>query len=160
MLTQERLKELLQYDPETGVFTRLIPTQRTRAGDVVGRSRADGYVDIKVDGKHYLAHRLAYLYMAGAWPSDEVDHKDLDRANNQWSNLRAATRSQNMANRAAWGVSGLKGVQFHPKTGKYKAQTKINGKDLYIGLFPTAEGAHAAYVRAANDNFGEFARAS
>lgn len=98
ILTQARLKELLHYDPETGVWTRLVATSNSiRIGDVAGGVN-HGYVRISVDGRKYSAHRLAFLYQTGAWPSAEVDHWNLDKADNSWGNLRGATRSQNIAN--------------------------------------------------------------
>lgn len=157
MLTQERLKQRLHYDPETGIFRwRVAAGRRVKAGDVAG-CNDHGYIVIRVDSRNYGAHRLAVLYMTGAWPEDEVDHKDLNRANNRWTNLREATGSQNCANKRPYGAVPLKGVRLR-SSGKYEARFKINGKQKYLGHFPTAEEAHAAYVKAANDNFKDFAR--
>lgn len=158
-LTQARLKEVLKYDPETGQFTWLVSTSnRVKVGAVAGYSRWDGYVCIRIDGILYLSHRLAWLYMTGEWPENEIDHRDLDKSNARWENLRPATRQQNAANMATWSATGFKGVH---KDGKgYGARIKIDGKKKYLGYFLTPEEANAAYVKAANDAFGEFARAA
>jgi hypothetical protein len=159
MVTQERLKELLHYNPDTGVFTRRVSVARGgKAGDTVGTVQKKGYVVIKIDGKVYYAHRLAWLYMTGEWPANEIDHKNLDKSFNAWGNLREATSSQNAANRLGWSATGFKGVA---KSGSgYRAEIQVNGKRRNLGSFRTPEEAHAAYVEAANNNFGKFARAS
>src|SRR5690606_34614864 len=101
MLTQQRLKELLYYDPETGIFTRLVGRSgpRARAGDVAGSDNGKGYIRIYVDGRPYKAHRLAWFYMHGEWP-EEIDHRNGERADNRLSNLRPVTRQQNNLNQS------------------------------------------------------------
>lgn len=162
-ITQEYLKDLLHYDPATGVFKWIVPRGRGRVkikpGDVAGSSDGRGYAVIGIDGKLYRAHRLAFLYMTGSFPKHEVDHKDCDRSNNKWENLREATRSQNLANRGAQTSLCLKGVRLLP-SGRYQAYIGFKGKQRNLGVFQTPEEASAAFARAANDNFGEFARAS
>lgn len=158
-LTIEHLKSLLRYDPESGVFT-WIKSMRgpVRAGDVAGRPKANGYLSIKIQQVDYYAHRLAFLYMTGEWPAEQVDHIDRDRANNRWSNLRQASPSQNLGNsvgRPSRNQSGLKGVSLHKKTGLYRA--RISTKTL--SYHKTKEEAHAAYAAAAVARFGEFAKA-
>ena len=98
MITQARLKELLTYDPETGYFTRNVNVKGANAGERAGTITAKGYIAIGIDRKHYLAHRLAFLYMTGEWPKELVDHKDTIKINNKWENLREATNSQNKRN--------------------------------------------------------------
>src|SRR5579863_2482235 len=100
MLTQERLKELLHYDPDTGLFTRLVTVAAFGAqkGKIAGNvDKKFGYCLIRIDGRGYLAHRLAFLYMTDSIP-EEVDHRDLNRSNNKWINLRAARHVDNMRN--------------------------------------------------------------
>jgi hypothetical protein len=163
MLTQERLKSLLHYDPETGVFTRLVPVSpNTNAGDVAGYINGKGYVNLRVDGMQYQAHRLACLYMTGTMPDLDIDHIDLVKTNNTWRNLRPATQALNNANKAIQSNNrvGYKGVSLHNGGPKYRSDVKVNGKKKYLGCFYTAEEAHAAYVKAANDMYGEYARAA
>jgi hypothetical protein len=158
-LTQERLKELLRYDPLTGVFLWRVNRGPARAGKRAGCVAPAGYRAIRPDGKMYLEHRLAWLYMTGSWPDNEVDHRDLDKSNNAWSNLRPATSSQNKANRKAQGKYP-KGVTFHRPSGLFRAEAQRNGSRFYLGYFRTAELAHAAYCAAAPKIHGEFARAA
>lgn len=98
--------------------------------------------------------------MTGEWPADMIDHKNRDRTDNRWENLREATRSQNNANRRASSTHGFKGATFNRRQGRWMAQTKVNGKRVYLGYYDTPEEAHAAYVAAAERYFGEFARAA
>ena len=127
MLTQERLKEVLHYDPETGIFAWQVQTGRSRLDSPAGYTRRDGYRQIKVDKRVYLAHRLAWLFMMGAWPSEEVDHINCNKVDNRWTNLRPATRGQNNANsRARRSKSGIKGV-LPAASGRYYAY--IGGKN-------------------------------
>lgn len=165
MLTAARLRELLSYDPETGVFRwRVYRARNARAGDVAGRiikaapDKGGGYRSIGIDGSEYLAQRLAWLHMTGEWPPAQVDHENRNRDDNAWRNLRDATRSQNQANRPAQAnnTSGFKGVAFHKGAGRWRATL---GK-RHLGLFDSPEQAHAAYAEAARGAFGEFARAA
>lgn len=160
-LTQERLRELLDYDPETGVFRNKVARSNVPAGSVAGSLTQSGYVRISVDDVSYRAHRLAWLWMTGEWPRAFVDHRDTDKANNRWSNLREASKSQNGANRPvqANSRSKLKGAHFTKANGKWMSLIQHHGRKLYLGYFPTAEEAHAAYAAAAKNIYGEFARA-
>lgn len=161
MLTVERLHDVLRYDPATGVFTWLIsPAQNTRVGSVAGAT-SGGYRLIRVDGRRYKAHRLAWFYMTGEWPLSRIDHKDTNRGNNIWTNLRLATNSQNKANmgKRADNKSGYKGVRWYEQTKKWNAQIRCQGKNRNLGYFTDPEKAHAAYCEAAVKLFGEFARA-
>ena len=156
-LTQARLKELLHYDPETGLFTWLVSVGRCRKGSLAGSVMSRGYIRIKVDGVDYLAHRLVFLFMHGEWPAQEVDHKNGEVTDNRYANLRHASSSQNKMNTRPRGRLGVKGVSV-AVGGRYQAQIKISGVTKPLGLYDSVEEAHAAYVRAANDNFGVFAR--
>ncbi|MGW1422698.1 HNH endonuclease [Bradyrhizobium manausense] len=158
--TAELVRSLLDYDPLTGVFLwRISPSRNTPEGSIAGAD-SEGYRLIRIDGGRYKAHQLAWLYMTGEWPSRQVDHRDTDRSNNRWSNLRLATTSQNKANmgRRADNKSGFKGVRWYSPTKKWNAQIRCQGKNTNLGYFPTPEEAHAAYCRAAERLFGEFAR--
>jgi len=161
--TSERLRELFSYDPDTGVFVRLVRTNpRVHVGDVAGCISSAGYLRIRVDIGQYYAHRLAFLYMTGSWPTFDIDHKNGNGLDNRWDNLRSATRSQNMANTKLplTNTSGYKGVRWDKARGKWRAEIRIKGRSRHLGLFATAEEAHAAYMEKAREVFGEFARAA
>lgn len=161
MLTQERLKYLLHYGPETGVFTRKITVNNKKghAGDIAGCFK-NGYIKIRVDNKPYQAHRLAWLYMTGKFPQCQIDHRDLDKANNRWSNLREATYYENGWNTAKTkrNTSGVKGVSWCKRSKKWLAQMAINGRNTNLGIYKTKSAAKAAYDLAAYLYRGEYAR--
>lgn len=163
-LTAERLRELVNYDQATGNFIRLIGRSgpKARAGDIAGRIDDSGYVRVYVDGVKYTAHRLAVLWMTGEFPPEEVDHINGNRSDNRWSNLRLATRSENMRNKGTYrtNTSGLRGVSFYKRTGMWKAQIQHEGKKIGLGYFHSAEKAHSAYTHAEALLRKEFARAS
>jgi len=153
----------LDYDPETGIFTHRVARKRVRKGAVAARPHGrTRYLIVNLDYRKHLAHRLAWLYVYGDWPPSELDHIDTDPANNAIANLRLATRSQNNANRklSLESASGYKGVTWHAKKGKWQSQIKLPGRNKYLGLYKAPEEAHAAYVEAAIEHFGEFARAA
>lgn len=165
-LARERLRELLGYDPKTGLFTRLVHRHKHRAGEIAGSINDQGYRKIGIDGKDYSAGRLAVFYVTGELPVYEVDHKDTDRSNDRWTNIRPATRAQNSQNTSVSRNNkvGLKGVTVHTpgpgnhrKVARYQATIRKNGKQTYLGSFDTPEDAHAAYSAAARETFGEFA---
>lgn len=162
-LTAERLREVISYDPETGVFCwRVTLSNRNHAGSRAGcQCSRDDYRLIGIDGVVYKANRLAWLYMTGKWPAHLIDHKNLDRGDDRWDNLREATHSQNLSNRGAQrnNTSGFKGVHFHPQSGRWRARIAKDGKHISLGLHDTAENAHLAYTAAAIDLHGEFAHA-
>lgn len=161
MLTAERLRELLTYDPASGLFTRRVyRSPNAKAGDIAGTIDKDGYVQIQIDGKVYKAHRLAWLYMTGEWPESDIDHNDLDEGNNTWANLRPATVSQNAANcgKRPFNTSGLKGVTFDKRKGRWMAQIQVDRRCRHLGYHDTPELAHAAYASAAREIHGEYAR--
>lgn len=163
MLTQERLRELLHYDPATGIFRwRVRPAKRVRAGDIAGHLNPNGYITIRVDGRLYYAQQLAFLYVTGEWPAGDVDHRDGVRANNRWENLRPATRSENLRNMRlrSDNRSGLKGAHYRPSRGKWQSSIRVGNRTIRLGSFDSAEAAHAAYCEAAKKYFGEFARAA
>lgn len=151
MITQSRLKELLSYDPETGVFTRIVRTSsNARIGDIAGCLTPYGYRQISIDGKDYLSHRLAWLYMTGAWPTDQMDHINGVRDDNRFVNLHEATDAENQQNRAlpSNNTSGFLGVSWHKPTNKWRADIMIAGHQKFLGYFTTPEAAHEAYLAA------------
>lgn len=159
--SQDRLRELLSFDPEAGVFTwRVNRGGKARAGSVAGTPDKHGYICIHIDCGLYKAHRLAWLYVNGEWPVGEIDHADGNPSNNAIANLRAADRTKQNRNRKINKTNrlGLKGVR---KFGaRFEARIKVNYRKIVIGVYDTPEEAHSAYVREANRLFGEFARAA
>jgi hypothetical protein len=149
-LTAQHLRELLDYDPETGVFTwRVTKGPRAQAGAVAGSRRADGYLSIKIDGTHYKCHQLAWLHHYGKWPEGDVDHRNGGHADNWIDNLRDVPHAVNMQNRTAartGSKTGLPGVTVYRK--RFVAQIMTAGKQKHLGVFDTPEEAHAAYVEA------------
>lgn len=151
-LTQARLKELLHYDPETGIFTArgARPGPRPKSWPAVGSINGNGYVTIRVDGTTYQGHRLAWLYMTGKWPDDDIDHRNRRRSENRWENLREATNAQNAQNRklASTNTSGCPGVWWNKDCGKWQAAIKVAGKRTHLGLFDAIADAADAYAAA------------
>jgi hypothetical protein len=149
-LTQERLKEVLNYDPDTGVFTRAIGVRGCSAGTRLGTlNKRLGYVLVGVDGTQYYAHRLAWLYMNGCWPPEQVDHMNGDRSDNRLVNLRACRQAENSQNTVAHtdSKSGVLGVSWVGKLGKWRARI-FKGAEVHLGCFGTKEEAHQAYLAA------------
>ena len=164
-LTFKRLHELLRYDPLTGKFWwRKTQSNRAVAGSEAGSLRGRGDVGIRIDGVEYKAHRLAWFYVSGRWPPDQIDHQDREPSHNWWTNLRLADNSQNNANRPGreGTATGVKNVSFYPRKSKanpYVAYGSRNQKRIYIGAFPTLEAASEAALRHAREEYGEFAHA-
>ena len=160
MITLEYIKQIISYDPETGVMVWTGHKPWTKRNKQVGNINKDGYWSVMVDGVNYPVHRLAWFYMTGTWPAKDIDHADLNRTNNKWVNLREATRGQNMQNGSlrADSSTGYKGVTKHRPTGKFRAYIKKSGKQKHLGLFLTAEEASEAYKAAAKAEYGEFYR--
>lgn len=157
-LTAERARELLDYDPETGVFVYRAPRRGIKVGDIAGCPNKAGYLRIFVDGVSYYAHRLAWLHVHGEWPPGDLDHEDTIKDHNWIGNLRPASQSQNNANkpRPANNTSGFKGVSR--QHGKWRARVGKSSQSIHLGLHATPELARAAYVAAAQRLFGQFAR--
>lgn len=167
ILTQERLREVLSYDPITGIWPwvkRPSPCSRVRPGDVAGSvfvtESVGPYLRIQLDGVSYFAHRLAWFWMTGEWPNPGCDHEDTDGENNRWGNLRLANQSQNGANRGLFknNTSGWKGVSWASCVDKWYAGIKVGGKSKNLGYYDCGPAAHFAYLVAADRAFGEFAR--
>lgn len=164
---QQMLKSVLDYDPATGLFRwkteRSNAPQGNRIGTVAGSPASNGYWRIWLFGEERAAHRLAWLWMTGEWPSSDIDHDNLNRADNKWENLRLATVSQNAANAPHKKTKGwpfVKGITFVEKQPKrpFKAAIEVGGKYQYLGSHPTLEEAIAAHTAGSIKFFGEFAR--
>ena len=155
MLTAERARELLDYNPLTGVFRWRVTSVNRQIGDIAGSVNIEGYREIGADNRLFRANRLAWLYVRGEWPSGRLDHENRDRDDNRFANLREATAAQNAANRKALRADMPKGV--FKKKNRYVAGIKIAGKRKHLGSFKSPEEAHAAYCVAANEAWGSFA---
>lgn len=160
-LTYEQIVSAYGYNPATGEITRNKATRRNPIGSVCTYPKRSGYLvtHYMCDDKTQItlgAHRIAFMLMMKRWPEHELDHIDGDKANNKWNNLREATKTQNRANtvRTCNNKSGYKGVCAH--RGKFQASIGINGKDVYLGLYETAEEAHQVYCAKAREVFGEY----
>lgn len=145
-LTVERLRELLHYNPDTGLFTYRVKRGTGSAGKIAGSKKPAGYVEIKIDYQLHKAHRLAWFYVHGTWPLNEIDHIDGDTYNNALHNLREATHAQNMKNSRMYksNRSGFAGV--FPNYKRWTAKIQVDGKPINLGSYATPELAHEAYL--------------
>lgn len=153
-----RLKELLEYDPNSGIFTWKISRGSAKAGSSP-RPNGEGYLKVKIDGKHYQCHNLAWLISTGSWPEDLIDHKDCDTTNNRLCNLRPATRKGNAdnASKRKDNKSGVKGVSWKATHSKWVAQCSHLGRVHYLGLFEKLEDAAKVVAAFRDENHGDFA---
>lgn len=149
-LTQARLKELLDYNPETGVFTWKMNKRRPDlAGTPAGRPNTSGHVQIMVDGARYMAHRMAWLWAYNEWPV-EVDHRNRAKSDNRIGNLRDGTRAENQHNvtKRSDNSSGFAGVSWNTRASAWHADIQANHKRVHLGVFATPQAASAAYQAA------------
>lgn len=163
-ISAETVRELLDYDPETGIFTwkardrKWFPSEKpqklwngTWAGKVAGRTHHSGYVDIGLLSRRYQVHRVAWLHVYGEWPKGEIDHIDGDRANNRIANLRDVRRNENQQNVVsprADSTSGLRGVCWHKGKRKWVANINKDNQRFELGAFDCKHEAYAAYLEA------------
>lgn len=151
-LTATKLKEFINYDPDTGIFTRLArmsKSSRIQIGEIAGSINNHGYVLISILGGRYSAHRLAWLYMTGKWPINQIDHINTIKNDNRWNNLRQVTCSINKQNTRKANCDSSTGfLGAHPSGKKFRAQIRIDGKNIHLGLYSTPEDAHEAYIKA------------
>jgi HNH endonuclease len=156
----EGLRDVLEYNPETGEFFWKISGHGISAGDSAGSIYGNGYRYIQINGLDYRAGRLAWYFVTGEDPADFIDHKDGIRDNNRFLNLRKATNSQNQANRGAPrnNTSGFKGVSWQSSRGKWIAKITVNGKARNLGRYENIDDAVRAYKKAAIEAWGEFAQ--
>lgn len=148
-LTQERLKELFDYDQHTGIFTRKISHTGSPIGKSTWASNGHGHIRMTIDNVQYVAHRLAWLYVYGAWPIKFIDHINGIRSDNRIVNLRECDDALNQQNRhiaPSHSKTGLIGAT--PHQGRFRAQISVNKKLIRLGCFDSAEDAHAAYLKA------------
>jgi len=146
-------RRVLDYNPETGVLTwKVDRNSYIKAGSRAGAKNSEGYIHLRVGGKSCKAHRIAWLLAHGSLPDCDIDHINGDRADNRLCNLRAATRAENGQNQkrahSSNKTSGLLGVHWHAQSKKWRSVIAVNKEKKYLGLFDTAEEAHAAYLKA------------
>lgn len=152
-VTQELLHHLFSYNKDTGIFTRRTETTRsyTKIGEEVGAVSSSGYIIIIIGPRPYPAHRLAWLYVYGEWPSGNIDHIDTVRTNNRINNLRdvsQAINTQNIRKPQKNNKTGFLGVSKEGRTGNYRATIYFNGKRTSLGTFKNPEEAHQVYLDA------------
>lgn len=157
MLTAERAREALHYDPEAGTLTwRINGRGYVRAGRRAGTQNTNGYRYLSLDNHRNCEHRVIWLWMTGAFPAAVIDHKNRVKNDNRWGNLRAATLAQNLANQAP--RPGLtKGVQFDPRSNCWYAHGHLNRRMYNLGTFKTEAEAAARRKAWAEEHYGEFA---
>jgi hypothetical protein len=164
LITIDRLRELLHYNPDTGIFTwRVTRSRKAKAGTQAGSLHTRRlYVVIRIEQQNYAAHRLAWAYVHGQWPLGDLDHVSMDYADNRIANLRPASRSENMGNTKPHrdNACGLKGANFDSRRGRWVSYIMKDGHHKWLGYFDTAEQAHTAYCEEAARLFGTFARAA
>lgn len=147
--TVERVRELFDYDPATGLFTRKQRSRGYPAGQIMGYLDAKGYIRINVDRRSYMAHRLAWLHFHGRWPVDQIDHANRLRTDNRLANLRECDNAENRQNirPEGYGNSGHVGVHWRRDGGKWFASIGLNGAREHLGSYATKDEAVAAYER-------------
>lgn len=157
MITQQEIRTLMVYDAVTGEAAWIRGKWK---GHKVGTLLPSGYVQVRIKGRSYQLHRVIWLWMTGEWPPTQVDHRDTDRANNRWDNLRLATHTQNQWNTQTRSdnSSGYKGVTRPRGRTKWHAYINENGRRKFLGSYPTAEEANQAAIAARQVAHGEFAR--
>lgn len=167
-VSSDVIRQNVAYNPETGNFTWLVSSSKSRgrhsgrvAENPAGSISGGRYVQVAFDRMVFAGHRLAWFMMTNQWPEKDVDHINGNKLDNRFSNLRLASRMQNCANRskASCNKTGYKGVSVCAQTSKYRAVIQVKRKQIHLGRFKTPQMAHEAYMKAAREHFGEFARA-
>lgn len=144
------LRSIFDYNPKTGTFTYLVQRGPMRAGSEAGTINSEGYIQMRLDGKMQYAHRLAVLWMTGHWPEHDVDHKDLNRSNNRWWNLRVAGKTVNNRNKSMHrnNTSGHVGVSWDSSRGLWAAHIGVGSRTEHLGRFSFYEDAVTARLEA------------
>ena len=148
MITQEYLKKILHYDENTGIFTWLVSkAKRIKIGDIAGKLHHTGYINIKINKKEYLAHRLAWLYVKNKWPKNQIDHINGIKDDNKIENLRDVTNRKNISNTHKHRNGKLVGCTLDKRYNKWRAQISINGKRKSLGYYNTELEAYEVYLK-------------
>lgn len=161
MITHERLLQLVSYDPQTGVMRWKLARRKCTPGVEVGRFQRQGYRQVYIEGRAYYVHVLAVFYMTGEWPPHDIDHRNADKDDNRWLNLRPATRSQNKANcpKQSNNKVGLKGISWSMRDRKFSWSVK-RGDARARGASDCPAAAHLSCIVESHKLFGEFARST
>jgi len=161
-LTQDILKTRVVYDPSSGNFSRAKTKRSIKHGKIMGWTDDLGYIHVRVLDKLYLAHRLAWLYMTGAWPEGYLDHKDGNPSNNSILNLRECTQQENCFNSKIVNKKSSirKGVSWDKARKRYRAYIRFDNKQILLGRYSKVEDAIAARISAEEKYHGEFRRAA
>jgi len=156
-----KIEDYIRYDQDTGLLFWIKDYARQLGGNRAGRVNTLGYVVVHFEKKYWLGHRLAWYLATGNHPKYQIDHINGDRADNRLINLREASHGENNRNRGAHkdNVSGFKGVAYMKRDGRYKARINVNKVCINLGHYDTAEEAHEAYMKAARELHGQFAKA-
>jgi hypothetical protein len=160
MITQNRLKEVLDYNPITGIFIRKIRINKVKAGSIAGTKTAQGYLSVSIDGRPYLLHRLVILFMTGSFPEKQVDHINGIRTDNRWMNIRNVSVQENSFNRVPNKNRELqvKNVYWIPKLKRYRVKMKINKITTHFGYYDDLELAELVAKEAQQKYHGVYAR--
>lgn len=159
MITCEKVRQLFSYDKKVGLLIRKVRRSNQHIGTVAGRVGNHGAIVIHIEGRLYLAHRLIWLYVTGAFPKDKIDHINGDKMDNRWSNLRECTQAQNLCNTKlrSNNKTGAKGVHIHSQ-GRFRVQVKKGGVIVFDKLFDDLATAKQAAIDNRNKFHGQFAR--
>lgn len=153
-----QLRKEYSYDPITGIFTRIKSRCKNWVGVRAGSIHSGRYRHFAVNKIDYLEHRLAWLYVHGRWPNEDIDHINGNGQDNRLCNLREATHTENLRNmKRRYNSCGHKGIYFHRQKKKWAARIRIDWKVIRLGYFESPKDAHMAYCRAATKFFGQFA---
>ena len=159
LLTAERLREVLGYDPETGAFTWRVTRGKARRGRDAGYRDARGYIHIRIYGALYKAHRLAWFFVCESWPESQMDHVNRDKGDNRIHNLRQATNFENQRNGDVQSnnTSGFTGVRWDKKTSKWHSYITVFGRQKNLGFYASRADAIAARKAGETQHHGDFA---
>ena len=143
-MNQKELKKLLHYNEKTGIFTWNVSLNyKIKIGNIAGSINNRGYRQIRIRGKSYTAHHLAWLYVHGRFPKDQIDHTNHERSDNRILNLREATNKENSKNQILYknNKSGIQGIFWEKKRKKWKVQITLNGIQKHLGYFKNIKDA-------------------
>jgi hypothetical protein len=160
-LKPERVRELFVYDRATGILRWAVAKgSRVKAGDVAGTLNNKGYLTVQINGGRYQVHRVVWVLLHGAWPANEIDHVNGDKADNREQNLREASNAENHRNRgvAVNSTTRITGVYWNQRLGKWQAAITFEGNRIHLGVFADRNDAIAARANAQRKYFGNFSR--